>query len=245
MARRLFTSREFQEVLTVEQILRERAHSSQPFSIPPDERLAAPNTTERVVEIPWMLSRYEGEPRVLDTGYAFASGVYLSALLDLGIPSLHGVDVATLSVPGMRRVRADLRRLPYREGSFDLVLCVSTIEHVGFDNTRYGLPFEQRDPGGASTSLNEIARVLDPHGRLLISVPFGRREERGWMFQYDADTWEELVRESPFTVAEQETFRLGAEGWEHVHDPRSMQLLSYGDEVPAAKGVLCAVLTLG
>ena len=65
------------------------------------------------------------------------------------------------------------------------------------------------------------------------------------MFQYDADSWEELVRESPFTLAEQETFRLGAEGWEGVRDPRSMQLLSYGDEVPAARGVLCAVLTLG
>jgi len=245
LARRLFTSREFQEVLTVEQILRERAHSSNPFTIPAGERLDAPNTTERVVEIPWMLSRYEGEARVLDTGYAFASGVYLSALLDLGVPSLHGVDLAVLSVPGMHRVRADLRGLPYRKGAFDLIFCVSTIEHVGFDNTRYGLPFQQKDAGAASGSLLEMARILHPNGRLLISVPFGRREERGWMFQFDADSWEELIRESPFTIAEQETFRLEPEGWEGVKDPRSMQLLSYGDEVPAARGVLCAVLTLG
>jgi O-antigen chain-terminating methyltransferase len=245
LARRLFTSREFLEVLTVEQILRERAHSSTPFTIPTGEVLEAPNTTERVVEIPWMLSRYEGETRVLDTGYAYASGVYLSALLDLGIPSLHGADLATLSVPGMHRVRADLRGLPYRRGAFDLIYCVSTIEHVGFDNTRYGLPFQNKDAGAAASSLRSMAAVLAPHGRLLISVPFGRREERGWMFQYDADSWEELVRESPFTVAEQETFRLGPEGWERVRDPRSMQLLSYGDEVPAARGVLCAALTLG
>jgi glycosyltransferase involved in cell wall biosynthesis len=245
LARRLFTSREFQEVLTIEQVLRERAHFSTPFTIPAGERLEAPNTTERVVEIPWMLSRYEGEPRVLDTGYAFASGVWLSALLDLGIPSLHGVDLATLSVPGMRRVRGDLRGLPYKDASFDLIYCVSTIEHVGFDNTRYGLPFQQKDGGASSSTLLSIARVLDRHGRLLISVPFGRREERGWMFQYDADTWEQLVEESPFTVAEQETFRLGPDGWEGVNDPRSMQLLSYGDESPAARGVLCAVLTLG
>jgi len=245
LARRLFGSREFQEVLTVEQILRERSHSSKPFTIDPGEVLPAPNTTERVVEIPWMLSRYEGEPRVLDTGYAFASGVYLSALLDLGIPSLHGADLALLSVPGMHRVRADIRGLPYREGTFDLVYCISTIEHVGFDNTRYGLPFRPKDAAAAANSLREIAKVLNPHGRLLISVPFGRREERGWMFQYDADSWEELIRESPFTVREQEMFRLGAEGWERVKDPRSMQLLSYGDESPAARGVLCAVLTLG
>ncbi|HXJ63160.1 MAG TPA: hypothetical protein VNN79_05355, partial [Actinomycetota bacterium] len=158
LARRLFTSREFQEVLTVEQILRERAHSSNPFTIPQGERLDAPNTTERVVEIPWMLSRYEGESRVLDTGYAFASGVYLSALLDLGIPSLHGADLAVLSVPGMHRVRADLRGLPYQSGSFDLIYCISTIEHVGFDNTRYGLSFQQKDAGAAAGSLREMAR---------------------------------------------------------------------------------------
>ena len=241
IARRLFTSREFQEVLTVEQILRDRAHSSRPFTIPPGDRLG-PNTTERVVEIPWMLSRYEGESSVLDLGYAFASGVYLSALLDLDIPSLHGLDLAVLSVPQMHRVRGDMRNLPYRDGAFDLVFCVSTIEHAGFDNTRYGLPFEQKDPGAAARSLEEIARVLAPTGRLLVSVPFGRREERGWMFQYDHDAWDELIRKSPFRTLEQETFRLTEEGWERVNDPRSMGLLSYADEAPAAKGVLCSVL---
>src|SRR6266508_1051986 len=56
-----------------------------------------------------MISRYEGERRVLDMGYAFASGVYLTALLELKIPSLHGLDLAVLSVPGMHRVRADMR----------------------------------------------------------------------------------------------------------------------------------------
>jgi hypothetical protein len=116
---------------------------------------------------------------------------------------------------------------------------------VGFDNTRYEVPFRPKDPGGAANSLREMAEVLHPNGRVLVSIPFGRREERGWMFQYDADSWEELIRESPFTVAEQETFRLEPEGWERVQDPRSMQLLSYGDEAPAAKGLLCAALTLG
>ncbi len=244
LVRRLLTSREFQEVLTLEQVLRERAHSPHPFTIPPGETLSAPNTTERVVEIPWMVSRYEGERRVLDLGYAFASGVYLTALLELGIPSLHGLDIAVLSVPGMQRVRADIRDLPYRSGSFDLVCCLSTLEHVGFDNTRYGLPFQQKDPGAAARSLEEMARVLAPSGRVLISVPFGRREERGWMFQYDADSWEELIRRSPFRILEQETFRLTPEGWTKVNDPRAMGLLSYGEEAPAATGVLCAVLAV-
>jgi glycosyltransferase involved in cell wall biosynthesis/SAM-dependent methyltransferase len=241
LAERMFSSREFREVLTVEQLLLDRAHASKPFTIPPGEPFG-PDTTERVVEIPWALSRYEGEQRVLDLGYAFASGVYLSALLDLGIPSLHGLDLATTSVPGMHRVRGDLRALPYRDGAFELVLCLSTLEHVGFDNTRYGLPFEERDTGSGARALEEIARVLAPRGRAVVTVPFGRREDRGWMFQHDAESWDELIQLSPLAVAEQETFRLTPDGWERVNDPRAMGLLSYGDDAPAARGVLCAVL---
>ena len=38
----------------------------------------------RVVEIPWVLSRWSGERRVLDLGYAYATGYYLSAVTALG-----------------------------------------------------------------------------------------------------------------------------------------------------------------
>jgi hypothetical protein len=62
------------------------------------------------------------------------------------------------------------------------------------------------------------------------------------MFQYDYESWMELLRSSPLELQEQETFRLEPDGWERVADPRSMGLVSYADGVPAAKGVLCAVL---
>lgn len=241
LVQRIMESREFHEVQVVEDVVRGMGRDARPFTLEPEAQFA-PDTTERVVEIPWALSRYRGERRVLDLGYAFASGVYLSALLDLGVPLLHGTDLAVASVPGMRRTKADLRSLPYRDGVFDLAVCISTIEHVGFDNTRYGLPYEGHDQGGPWSAMQEIGRVVAPGGRLLISVPYGRREEHGWFFQYDHDAWNELVRKSPFHVEEQETFRLEPQGWERVSDPRSMGLLSYADGVPAAKGLLCASL---
>jgi glycosyltransferase involved in cell wall biosynthesis/SAM-dependent methyltransferase len=241
LVKRIVESPEFAEVVQIEAAVRELGRGAGPFTLQPDDRYA-PGTTERAVEIPWVLSRYNGERRVLDLGYAFASGVYLSALLDLGIRELHGTDLAAASVPGMRRTRADLRALPYRDESFDLIVCISTLEHVGFDNTRYGMPYQDKDAGGQWSTLQEIARVLAPHGRVLISIPFGRREERGWMFQHDHETWTALLRESPFRVEEQQTFRQEPHGWERVMDARSMGLVSYADGVPAAKGLLCAVL---
>jgi hypothetical protein len=46
--------------------------------------------TERVVEIPWVLSRYRGERRVLDIGPAYALPLYIQGLRRLRIPELHG-----------------------------------------------------------------------------------------------------------------------------------------------------------
>ena len=39
----------------------------------------------------------------------------------------------------METVRADIRSLPFKNESFDLAFCVSTIEHVGKDNSGYGV----------------------------------------------------------------------------------------------------------
>jgi glycosyltransferase involved in cell wall biosynthesis/SAM-dependent methyltransferase len=241
LVERILDSREFRELKTLEEVMKDLYNDPRTFTLQRGSPLG-PGTTERLVEIPWMLSRWQGEPRVLDVGYAYALGVYLMHLLQLGIPELHGVDMATLAVPGIRRAAGDIRRLPYRDGVFDLVYCISTIEHIGRDNTGYGLADEPLDREGDVRSLREMARILAPHGRLLISVPFGRREERGWFQQYDTAAWEALVASSPLEVEEQEVYRLTEEGWVYEVEPRSMELLSYGDGVPAARGVLCAVL---
>ena len=102
---------------------------------------APPATDERVVEIPWVLSRLRREGRVLEVGYAFAEPAYLGGLLRAGV-ELVGVDLATRDVEGMETVVADVRELPFEDESFDQILLVSTLEHVGADNTVYGLEAE-------------------------------------------------------------------------------------------------------
>jgi SAM-dependent methyltransferase len=96
-----------------------------------------PGTDERVIEIPWVLARYGGEPRVLDLGSANADPAYLDALLDAA-PAAVGVDVAEAEIPALPLQPGDLRDLPFERRSFDVVFCVSTLEHVGSDNAVYG-----------------------------------------------------------------------------------------------------------
>ena len=99
---------------------------------------APPETDERVVEVPWVLSRLRSAGRVLEIGYAFAETAYLGALLRSGV-ELVGADLATRDLNGLETVEADVRDLPFPSNSFDQVLLVSTLEHIGADNERYGL----------------------------------------------------------------------------------------------------------
>lgn len=175
--------------------------------------LRAPSWDDgRAIEIPWVLARYRGEARVLETGYAYAEAPYLAALVRLGAEELVGVDLAERDVPGLRGVAGDLRALPFGEGSFDLVLCVSTLEHVGMDTRMYGHGGE-RDPSGPATALGELRRVLAPDGRLLITVPLGERRDLGSWIQLGLGDWHELFTGAGFAVFEEEGYELGECEW--------------------------------
>ena len=199
-----------------------------------------PGTDERVVEIPWVLARLRGR-RALEVGYAFAEPPYLAALLQAGFDELVGVDLARADVPGLTAVDADVRELPFEDRAFDLVLCVSTLEHVGADNTAYGLDAEA-DGSSRLTALRELRRVLAPDGRMLITVPCGEPGDYGWFHQDDVRGWTRLFARAGFFVEEQETYELTEEGWRTAPE-LDTRGLRYGERGPAASAVLCAELS--
>ena len=205
--------------------------------------LQAPaRTDERVVEIPWVLSRLRAAGRVLEVGYAFAETAYLGALLRSGV-ELVGVDLATRDVEGMETVEADVRDLPFPDRSFDQVLLVSTLEHIGADNTVYGLGAE--DHGDARVqALHELKRVLRANGGLLVTVPLGEPGDHGWFRQEDEQGWTELFARADFFVEESEAYELVDDGWRAAPAFRP-EGVRYGERGPAASAVLCAELSPG
>ena len=210
------------------------------------ERLAwlqAPaGTDERVIEIPWALSRLVGSGRVLEVGYAFAEPVYLAGLLRAGV-ELVGVDLAERDVEGMEGITADVRTLPLPDDSVDQVLLVSTLEHVGADNTGYGLEAED-DPGSRVDALRELARVVRPDGSIVVTVPLGAPGDQGWFRLDDGPGWTKLFAAAGLFVEEQEAYELTDAGWRlaPAFDPQGV---GYGDRGPAASAVLCTELSPG
>jgi len=201
---------------------------------------APPGTDERLVEVPWVLARLR-RGRVLEVGWAFAEPAYLAALVEAAPGELVGVDLAPREAPGLETVVADARGLPFAEASFDQVLLVSTLEHVGADNEVYGLD-AGRDASGRDVALRELRRVLRPSGSLLVTVPLGEPGDHGWFRQEDVGGWTRLFTRAGFFVEEQEAYELGEDGWRSApaFDPAGV---TYGTRGPAASAVLCAELS--
>ena len=142
--------------------------------------------TDRVVEEPWVIGRVRPGETVLDVGSATSR--YLSKLPD-GC-RVYAIDLRpTRPQPGVHVVRGDLLSAPFRPASFDVITCVSTIEHAGLDV--YG---QGPDEFGDEVAMRHMRRLLRPGGRLLLTTPFGRRKINAWFRIYDKPAFARLTR---------------------------------------------------
>ena len=84
--------------------------------------------------------------------------------------------------PNLTRIQGDFVANALPAGSFDYVVMVSTIEHVGFGS--YGAPIHE---DGDLKAMAQVKRVLKPSGRLVVTLPFVSREHHvpGYERWYD------------------------------------------------------------
>jgi O-antigen chain-terminating methyltransferase len=204
LIRELVESREFERLeLLDDGLALARRHRGER----PRELRAPAWSDERAIEIPWVLARYAGEARVLDIGTAFAEPLYVDGLQQLGARELVTVDLAEPAT-----VLADVRDLPFEDDRFDVIFCVSTLEHVGRDNEVYEVD-APRDEHGDEAALRELRRVLAKEGRLLVSVPTGAHDDQGWQVQREPLAWIELFERTGFAVYEDELYVRGDNDW--------------------------------
>lgn len=175
---------------------------------------------ERCVELPWLLSRIgEGSAEMLDAGSAL-NHAYILDLVPLRTKKLH---IATLSPErncfaqrGIGYFYEDIRRLPFESEAYDCISCISTLEHVGCDNTAYtqdGAHAEQK-PEDYLLAVKEISRVLRPEGSLFITVPFGKYERRRSFQQFDESMVDRVIEAFGTSRSVSSTYyKYGADGW--------------------------------
>jgi SAM-dependent methyltransferase len=237
--------------------------------------------SERCVEIPWVSAHIGSAAKILDIGWSMSPPEWLGVLLAARRP---GVDLTGIDIVDPGRVRSrflpemleDVMAVPVIVGDiltyepldeiFDLITCVSTLEHIGFDQatptdmtetvfvraeTPEGVE-AVRAPTTDQDFLDKACQLLESGGRLLLTVPVGanrpilHQDSLGlftYQFEYGQEPWEQILADPRFSVTDSAFFGWSAEdGWQEVD--RIMDLTHHTSELrPFAVGCACVELT--
>ena len=137
-------------------------------------RVVVPLDPSRYLELPWARERLGAKAgeRVLD----LAGPKLLSVVLARSGVRVTAVDqlqreietwrALAGDIPGLELVVADGRALPFQEASFDHACSISVLEHI--------------DEPGDVEALRELARVVRPGGRVLVTLPHALEYREEW-----------------------------------------------------------------
>ncbi|MBA2849537.1 class I SAM-dependent methyltransferase [Thermosulfuriphilus ammonigenes] len=141
---------------------------------------------ERVIEVPLAIEvgSFSQPGKVLDAGAAL-NAKYIRDYI--GRPEAYIVHFTQSAqkeevMPLDDRVSyifGDLRDMDFKDEVFDRIICISTLEHIGMDNTRYGGQ-KENNPNSYLNAVREMFRVLKRGGRLLFTFPYGKPMNFGW-----------------------------------------------------------------
>lgn len=175
---------------------------------------------ERVIEYPWLFDRLPvGGGVLLDAG----SVLNHRFLLERDRLREKRVFISTLAPEpcsfnalGVSYVYEDLRSSCFRNDYLDWVVCLSTLEHVGMDNTMIYTADESKKehaPLSYLDAIRELHRMLKPGGYLYLSVPFGEAKSYGWFQIFDAPKVDALIKAFAPASYKEFHFRYLPEGW--------------------------------
>jgi SAM-dependent methyltransferase len=196
-------------------------------------------TNERSVEVPWALQRVGSARRVLDVGCSTSD--YLAELAraePIEGRRVYGLDPdAPRPIRNVGALKGTIVAPPFPTACFDLILCISTVEHVGLPI--YG---QHEFPHGDILAMRHMRRLLAPGGRLLLTVPFGRAQVNPWFRVYDRGGLRRLA--GGFRMLSAALYRLRPEG-EGRYEPcgaADLRGAGYDFEHMRAEGVALAEL---
>lgn len=176
---------------------------------------------ERSVEYAWLFARLKSGPGAfLDAGSALNFDYLLLR------PELADKEIAILTLAperdafwqrGISYIYGDLRHTPLRDGYYDIIACISTLEHVGCDNSIYTGKADNGiyNESDMTAAVADMWRMLKSGGTLYITVPFGVRSNYGTFQQFDSALLDKVVAQcARASQLERSFFRYQAAGWQ-------------------------------
>ncbi len=175
---------------------------------------------ERIVEYPWLLSRMSSNGGLVLDGGSVLNYPFLLDAPQLSAKRLVILTLAPESTMAKRQnvsyMFGDLRETLFRDGAFDLIVSVSTLEHIGMDNAKLYTQDDQHNESQLDDYLRvirEFHRILKPGGRFLMTVPFGKAQNLGWLYQFDSHRLKQAISAFGPDLEATTFYKYGPEGW--------------------------------
>lgn len=176
---------------------------------------------ERCIEYPWLFNRLpKNIAHILDAG----SVLNFDVILEQPIFQKAKLDILTLAPEhncffqkGISYLYHDLRNIPIKDNFYDVVVCLSTLEHVGCDNRIYTADpnYVENKFDDFTKVMQELHRVLKPDGSLFLSVPYGKYKNYGLFQQFDRPLLDQAIAAFGDTKQITETFyKYSEDGWQ-------------------------------
>ncbi|MCL2925882.1 MAG: class I SAM-dependent methyltransferase [Trichodesmium sp. MAG_R04] len=133
----------------------------------------------RCIEYPFAASKIGDANCILDVGTVKSDSAWISWLEELPI-EVHATDYDPPLEPFKKITfhQADVRSIPIADETFDRIVAVSVIEHIGLQSPQVNsnqLP--KIDEDGDIEAVRELARLLKIGGELIMTLPFGVKDE--------------------------------------------------------------------
>lgn len=197
---------------------------------------------ERVVEYPWIFSRInDGHANILDAGSTFNYQTILDSIsLDHKRLTIftYFPEKNCFHSKRINYVFGDLRDVPFKDSLFDLIVCQSTIEHVGMDNKIYGYSDgrNSNDSPEYLKVIDELVRVLASKGKLLLTFPFGKYKNYDFFQQFDSpmltNVCNRMKEAGSFKL---DFFKYEKEGWRFAAQEELTEVIAYNPHTGEGK----------
>lgn len=225
--------------------------------------------SERCVEYPWLLANLDAEAGLLLDAGSTLNNEYVLAHERLRAKTIHiltlGPEESCFWTRGISYLYGDLRDIPIRDDFYDSVVCISTLEHVGFDNSEFAHSTRYREskPEDFLLAIREMRRVLRFGGAFYLTVPFGGYQKFKTAQQFDDALLSRAITTFGPTQSEEVVFfKYARRGWNFASadDCAPCQYVDWISKVPeerpavfpvqadnaaAARAVACVKLLKG
>ena len=158
---------------------------------------------ERIVEIPWVIKKLNlyHRKKILDAGCTLNYSYLIDEILK-NDNKLTYVNLYPEKFADKRSMvsylHSDITKLNIADEAFDVVTCISVLEHIGFNNEIY-------DTSGIKNKeliinenlyldgIREIRRVLKKDGTLYLSIPYGKQILYNNLQQFGFDKLNKII----------------------------------------------------